>query len=275
MGIKIITGNTIETSVEAADDRAINAAVFGKDDIVFDEGSKFNAELKNNNTIEISDGGASMQGVVFRMPYGEKEILSLDTCSPEYKRIDLICAKYSKMENGIEQVTLTVIKGTETKNTPVAPIVERMNIFENGILSHMPLYSVEHNGTNISEIKKVFSTFGCKILYEGPIQMGSGVKINLSEAVSKQRTGIVLVWSPYVDNTNIHCQFIKKEAVTFFPETTHSTFLCNTAFTKVAAKSVYVHDDCILGNPYNTASGTASGITYNNADYTLRYVLGY
>lgn len=275
MGMKIITGKTLETSVEAADDRAINAAVFGKGEVVFDEGTKFKAELQNNNTIDILDGGASMQGVVFRIPYGEKETLSLDTCSSEYKRIDLICARYSKTENGIEEVKPIVVKGAETKSNPVAPTIEKSNILENGILNYMPLYSIEHNGTNITNIKSVFSTFGNKVLFKGPLQMGEGTVARLSELISAQKTGIVLVWSPYVESVNIQCQFIKKEAISLFPETTHSVFLCNTAFTKVAAKSVYVHDDVILGNPYNTASGTASGITYNNADYTLRYVLGY
>lgn len=276
MGIKIITGNTIDTAVEAEDDRSINAAVFGKGEVVFDEGSKFNLSLIDNNTIKISDGGASMQGVVFRIPYGETETLKLDTCPTGYKRIDLICARYFKTSDGTENVELIVVKGIETQSDSVQlPEFVTGNVLENALENYMPLYEIHYDGTNISDTVSIFNLFGSKILYTGPQQMGANTEIKLTEPVSKQKTGIVLIWSPYVNSENIQCQYIPKEAVMLFKQTTHSTFLCNTNFTKTACKSVYVFDETIRGNQYNMASGQHNGLTFNNADYTLRYVLGY
>ncbi len=278
MGMKIITGNAIDTSVEAEDDRSINAAVFGKGEVVFDEGSKFDFKIIDNNTLKILDGGGSMQGVVFRIPYGETETLKVDTCATGYKRIDIICAKYFKDNNNTENVTLEVVKGVETQSNNVQkPKFIIGNILENALENYMPLYEIYYEGTNITEIKKVFNLYGSKIIFRGPIQMGADTVIKLSEPVSRQKTGIVLIWSPYGTSgtNNIQYQFIPKEAVKLFPDTTHSTFLCNTTFTKIAGKSVYVHDDTIEGNKYNTSAGTGLGVSYNNADYTLRYVLGY
>lgn len=46
-------------------------------------------------------------------------------------------------------------------------------------------------------------------------------------------------------------------------------------FGIMASKYLYIHDDKIGGNDVNGQSGTgASGITYNNAGFVLRYVIG-
>ena len=56
-----------------------------------------------------------------------------------------------------------------------------------------------------------------------------------------------------------------------------SVFSLNSSavFGVMAAKYLYIHDDHIKGHADNNKSGTASsGITYNNAGYVLRYVIG-
>lgn len=46
-------------------------------------------------------------------------------------------------------------------------------------------------------------------------------------------------------------------------------------FGLMASKYLYIHDDKIGGNDVNGEAGTAaSGITYNNAGFVLRYVIG-
>ena len=53
------------------------------------------------------------------------------------------------------------------------------------------------------------------------------------------------------------------------------TLNSSAIFGVLAAKYLYLHDDKITGNAENNASGTASsGITYNNAGFVLRYVIG-
>ena len=55
------------------------------------------------------------------------------------------------------------------------------------------------------------------------------------------------------------------------------TFTMNSSaiFVVLGAKYLYLYDTEIVGNADNNKSGTASsGITYNNAGYVLRYVIG-
>ena len=45
-------------------------------------------------------------------------------------------------------------------------------------------------------------------------------------------------------------------------------------FAVPSCKSVFVYNTKVVGTGNNEASGTASGITYNNQKKVLRYVLG-
>ena len=45
-------------------------------------------------------------------------------------------------------------------------------------------------------------------------------------------------------------------------------------FGAIATKYLYVNDAYITGHADNNATGTANGITYNNAGFVLRYVIG-
>ena len=98
MAIKAITANTVDTVVEAADDRAINAAVFGTGDVVLYQNERFSHTLRDNSIIVYS-GLASMQGCIFTIPYGETETLTIDRCSSGFKRIDILCAEFTKTQN--------------------------------------------------------------------------------------------------------------------------------------------------------------------------------
>ena len=118
-----------------------------------------------------------------------------------------------------------------------------------------------------------------KILWEGANQMGSGQTITLAEAVSAQRSGIVLVFSRYSADTaqNYHYNhfFVHKAFVAArLGVGSHFMMTTDGSFAVVAGKYLYINDGTIAGNANNLASGTASGITYNNAGFTLRYVIG-
>jgi hypothetical protein len=118
-----------------------------------------------------------------------------------------------------------------------------------------------------------------KILWEGANQMGGGQTITLAETVSAQRNGIVLVFSRYSADTaqNYHFNhFFVHKAFVAARLGVGSQFMMTTdgSFSVVAGKYLYINDGTIAGNANNLASGTGSGITYNNAGFTLRYVIG-
>lgn len=117
------------------------------------------------------------------------------------------------------------------------------------------------------------------VLWTGAYYMSGGQSATLSEPVSLQPNGIVLVFSRYSSSTaqNYHFNsfFVHKALVAAQPGA-GSQFLMTTdgTFSVVASKYLYLNDDSITGNDNNKATGTASGITYNNAGFVLRYVIG-
>ena len=68
----------------------------------------------------------------------------------------------------------------------------------------------------------------------------------------------------------------KKSSVENLAQSFSSFMMTNDGlFGIMASKYLYIHDDKIGGNDVNNQSGTGtSGITYNNAGFVLRYVIG-
>lgn len=120
-----------------------------------------------------------------------------------------------------------------------------------------------------------------KILASGASYMNETQTWNLSEPVSEQPNGIVLVFSGY-DTTNkvaldssINTFFVSKKDIELFPDVGHTFLLgINAGFSGMAAKYLYFTDTTVYGHEGNTSSGTNSGITFNNSNYVLRYVIG-
>lgn len=107
--------------------------------------------------------------------------------------------------------------------------------------------------------------------------MTAGHTANLTEPVSAQRNGIILVFCSYEDssttNYNWQCFFVPKQLV---PLTTsgHTFVLSRGKFSQVATKYLYIRDSSIVGHADNNLTGTANGITYANNKFVLRYVIG-
>lgn len=117
-----------------------------------------------------------------------------------------------------------------------------------------------------------------KILWSGGYFMTATHVINLSEAISKQNNGIVLVFSAYTDNAVgdywWNQFFVPKYVVTSKPGTGHCFSLCAGNFSVVAMKYLMIKDTQITGHNNNNLTGTASGITFANNRFVLRYVIG-
>lgn len=125
---------------------------------------------------------------------------------------------------------------------------------------------------------KVYTGAGT-ILWSGAFFMNASQTINLAEPVSMQQSGIVLVFSRYSSSTaqDYHWNsfFVHKAHIAAHESQGHH-FMMSTdgKFSVIAGKYLYLHDTKIGGNANNEASGTANGITYNNAGFVLRYVIG-
>lgn len=119
-----------------------------------------------------------------------------------------------------------------------------------------------------------------KILWSGSYYMLSSQSITLSEAISSQVNGIVLMWSYYVDgsadNSNFNTTFIPKQFVSSHNGKGIAAFLTNSSMSKVTSKYVYVSNTTITGHANNSLAATVtdSGITVTPKSFVLRYVIG-
>lgn len=121
-----------------------------------------------------------------------------------------------------------------------------------------------------------------KILWSGGYYMTDTHKISLSENVSAQPNGIVLVWSLYsngaAENAGFNYIFVPKQHITSFSGCGVSCFLTgyanSTGTSALGFKYVYVNNDSIVGNRNNSYAGDSNGLTLASNKFILRHVIG-
>lgn len=139
------------------------------------------------------------------------------------------------------------------------------------------------DGTNtyIADAENSYPIGKNKVLWSGGSYMTDTQTASLSEPVSMQMTGIVLVFSRYdtsasaTMNEHFSYEFVPKQIVAL-QEGKGSIFNLATSNGSLAgSKYLYISDNSIKGHANNTAAGTgANGVKYDNAKFVLRYVIG-
>jgi hypothetical protein len=120
-----------------------------------------------------------------------------------------------------------------------------------------------------------------KVLWQGRYYMTASHTINLSDNISNQLSGIVLVFSRYDVEGNVELNehfsyhFYPKQMVALH-EGNGSIFNMSTSNeTFSASKYLYISDKSISGHENNNLTGTgATGVKYDNKRFVLRYVIG-
>ena len=157
----IITGYTGSPHVTAEQDRDINIGIFGNESYVLQTGSQLTAEVSSNNEIKVRDGVIMHQGCAASIKKNTYDSLTITNGSQGMKRVDLIVARYSRdPSTNEESLTLKVIQGTPSENSPTVPGYTTGDIQSGDLVADMPLYQVILNGLNITEVKKLFSVQG-------------------------------------------------------------------------------------------------------------------
>lgn len=121
------------------------------------------------------------------------------------------------------------------------------------------------------------SDFDGEILDQPNKYMTAAHVSTLSEPISKQRTGIVLVFSAYEDGAQNHhfqCCFVPKRIVSAQPGAGYNFYLSTSDFSYIGTKYLYISDTQITGHANNNDTGTNNGVTYANDHWVLRYVIG-
>lgn len=105
--------------------------------------------------------------------------------------------------------------------------------------------------------------------------------VTLSEPISQQSKGIVLVFSYYnqtdkiAEDVQFKEFFVPKEIIADKPGKGHCFDMTSHCFGNLCTKYLYISNTWIKGHKDNGLTGTAAnGITYNNKYFVLRYVIG-
>lgn len=124
----------------------------------------------------------------------------------------------------------------------------------------------------------LYSSHPGKVLWSGTWYMTAGHVANLTEKVTEQVSGIVLVFGRYeggaVADNNFQFFFVPKAFINLFKGYGCSFVLAANKFGAVATKYLYINDAYITGHADNNVAGTVNGITFNNAGFVMRYVIG-
>jgi hypothetical protein len=140
---------------------------------------------------------------------------------------------------------------------------------------------IHTNGTTtqIADAENMYTIGKNNVLWTGSWYMTEGHTANLSSPVSKQMTGIVLVFSRFdgtsAMNEHFSYHFVPKQMVAL-QEGKGSIFnLATSNGTFAGSKYLYISDNSISGHANNSAAGTgANGVKYDNSKFILRYVIG-
>lgn len=136
MTVSIMDGHTGEKHVTSDDWAAFNAATYGNQGAVLGSGS-FKLTMETSTKGTLFAGLGIVQGRRFRVT--DSETVAFDACGAGMKRSDIVVARYSNAD-GIESVSIAVVKGKESATSAVSPQVQ------NGDL---PLWKVVFDGVNV------------------------------------------------------------------------------------------------------------------------------
>lgn len=130
-------------------------------------------------------------------------------------------------------------------------------------------------------VNKVLWT-GDKNGTNGGYYMTDTHRVTLSENVSAQPNGVILVWSIYTngaaENAGFNYVFVPKQHIISYAGCGISCFLAgyaNSTGTNVLGfKYVYVNNDLIVGNANNNFVGASNGLNLTSNRFVLRQVIG-
>ena len=155
--MKIITGKTGKPHVTSADDRALHRAEW--------DGNGFLSVsqppvLVNSTTLRVYPCDIMFQGCHARVT-GTYEDLTFPSGETGKKRIDMLVARYTMSEKGLEDMSLLILTGqsVESSQKPQLPVYETGIIANNVSVADMPLYKIVHDGINASGPVAIASTF--------------------------------------------------------------------------------------------------------------------
>lgn len=187
--MELITGYQLEDHVNSLQDAMWHRGIW-KDDCIISVGENLKAEIISNNEIRVRSGILNMQGKFCSIDMNTYDSLTINNGTAGENRIDLIVARYEKnSETQVENVSLKVIQGTPSLDTPSVPSYTEGNIDNGDLIAELPLFKVNIEGINITKVECVIEVqppvnLARKQLFQGSILNGT---ITLSDKITNYR----------------------------------------------------------------------------------------
>lgn len=188
--LHLVTGYAGQPHVAAADQGSLFEALIRSGEFVMEAGANFAASIVTNNQIRVNDGEMMMQGRHVKLAPGSSVDLTIENGAQGLLRKDLIVIRYSRnIENGIEECSLVVLKGTPAESNPSVPEHTTGNLNADGALQHdFPLYRVSISGLVLEGLEPLFLTE--KSLFESLLRLTGGTMAGNIAMAGHKVTGL-------------------------------------------------------------------------------------
>ena len=284
--MKIVSGKTGTPHVTSEQFRQIIDGTVGQGSYILTSGENLEPELASNNMLKIRGGMMSHHGNISCVDLNTYDEVTLTNGSQGVKRIDLIVNRYTRNdETGLEKNEWVVIIGTPDASNPKVPQHTIGNLQNGDLIDDCPVFEVHYDGINVTEVKKLLPVMSNlellngkihdkKVLWAGPgIFLNKSQSIPLSESLTKQKRGIVLILSRYengvAQNYGYRSYFVPKECLDFGvdkPGFDIPLIKYSNNSNVVGSKYIYVSD--------NKIEGSESNGTSPNSGWVFRYAIG-
>ena len=159
MTIELVDGKAGVAHISSEDKAIIHQAKFSKSDVVFDWGDAFKCTMGSANKATIGTGCASIQGLDWHITSAES--VTISNGSQGMKRNDIICAHYHRNSyDGIENVELTVLKGSPNATAAADPTIPSGKILSGAVDAYMPLWRIPLDGITVGTPVRLFTPRG-------------------------------------------------------------------------------------------------------------------
>lgn len=156
MTIELVDGKAGVAHISSEDKAIIHQAKFSKSDVVFDWGDAFKCTMGSANKATIGTGCASIQGLDWHITAAES--VTISNGSQGMKRNDIICAHYHRNSyDGIENVELTVLKGSPNATAAADPTIPSGKILSGAVDAYMPLWRIPLDGITVGTPVRLFT----------------------------------------------------------------------------------------------------------------------
>ena len=145
--MELVTGHAGSNHISAADMASMYRGILTDDDCVLASGDKLSCTMLDSNTAEIGTGDCFIQAHHCRVDVAEQ--LTVESGSAGYKRNDLVVIRYTLGDGNVQDVYLTVVKGTATVGTPSDPTLTEGDIDGGAVLAEFALWRIPIDGITV------------------------------------------------------------------------------------------------------------------------------